>query len=406
MSKTIVRSVLMVAVLATSSLTALAANAPKTSPAFGDQFTAADAALKAKRYGEAEAKAREVLASGSRKPDDTYAAHYFLLEGAKARKDMPGIIAGLEGMLESGFSPGVAEQNQFRTALVTAHYQTKNYQQAIKHGTDLIKNGGANEDVYTVVGQSYYQTRNFGEAVKVFEGLVSTSEKAGRKPDRRQLSLLQDAYAKAGNEAAAQTTLEKLVRHYPTADTWMVLLYEVKKEKLDPRQRVHLFRLMDATGNLKHAADIMAYSDAAMQLGLYEEANKALDIGVKGNLFKTPEEQSRASRYLASNTTRAAAGRAELAKLETEAKGAATGNEFAALAMQQFSYAEYAKAVEAAKAAVAKGGLKNTADVQLTQGTAQLKAGQKSEAAQTFRGIKTEDAVALRIAKLWALYAS
>lgn len=406
MMKVMVRSMILAAVLATAGLGVHAAT-PKTSPAFADQFTAADAALKAKRFPEVEAKAKEVLNSSSRKaPDDIYAAHYFLLEVAKSKRDNAGIIASLQGMLDSGFSLTPAEQNAFRTALVSANYQQKNFQEAIKHGSDLIRSGGANEDVYTVVGQSYYQTRNYGEAVKLFEGLVSNSEKANRKPDRRQLTLLQDAYAKAGNADAAQATLEKLVRFYPTPDTWNVLIYEVKKERLDPRQRVQLFRLMDATGNLKHVQDITAYSDAATSLGLYAEANKALETGIKLNVFKTPDEQSRAQRYLASNKKAGDAGLAELPKLEAEAKAAPTGNEYVALGMQQFSYGDYAKSAASVKAGIAKGGLKSPDDAQVLLGIAHMKAGQKADAAQTFRAVKTDDAVTTRIAKLWALYAS
>jgi hypothetical protein len=406
MMKMMVRSVVVAAVLATASFGANAA-APKTSPAFADQFVAADTALKAKRFAEVEAKAKEVLASSTRKaPDDVYAAHYYLLEVAKSKNNTPAIIESLEAMLGSGFSMTVSEQNSFRTALVSAYYAVKNFPQAIKHGTDLIKNGGANEAVYTVVGQSYYQTKNFGEAVKLFGGLVGDSEKAGRKPDRQQLNLLYSAQEKSGNAEAAQSTLEKLVRHYPTADTWNVLLYEVKKERLDPRQRVQLFRLMDATGNLKHPVDITAYSDSATSLGLYEEANKALEVGKKLNVFKAADELSRADRYLKSNATRAAEARAELPQMATAAKAAPTGNEYVALGMQYFSFGEFAKAAEATKAGIAKGGLKNLDDNQVLLGIAQLKAGQKADAVQTLRAVKTDNAVTLRIAKLWALYAS
>jgi hypothetical protein len=406
MMKMTVRSMILAAVLATAGVGAHAAT-PKTSPAFADQFMAADAALKAKRFPEVETKAKEVLNSSSRKaPDDIYAAHYFLLEVAKSKKDNAAIIDSLEGMLGSGFALTPAEQNAFRTALVSAYYGQKNFQQAIKHGSDLIKNGGANEAVYTVVGQSYYQTKNYNDAVKLFEGLVSNSEKAGRKPDRQQLALLQDAYTKAGNADAAQTTLEKLVRHHPDPQTWNVLIYEVKKERLDPRQRVQLYRLMDATSNLKHPVDITAYSDAATSLGLYAEANKALEIGKKLNVYKAADEVSRAERYLNSNKKAGDAAMAELPKLEAEARTAPTGNEFTALAMQQFSFGEYAKAAAAAKAAVDKGGLKNPDDAQVLLGIAQLKAGQKADAKKTFSSIKTTDPVTLRIAKLWELYAS
>src|SRR5690606_3200413 len=221
MTKMIVRSVLVAAVLAAGSLTVSAQNAaPKTSPALGEIFTAAKAAVDAKRYPEAQAKAREALAK-QKKPDDVYAAHYFLLEVAKAQRNNAGIIEHLEGMLNSGFSPGPTAQAQFRKALLTAYYQQKNFPQALKHGNDLISSGAADGDVYTIVGQTYYQQKNYSGAVKICGDRVAAAEKAGRKPERNELILLQQSHDKAGNAEAAQATLEKLVRHYPTPDTWL-----------------------------------------------------------------------------------------------------------------------------------------------------------------------------------------
>ena len=93
MRRSIIRSVVMAAILAVGG-TVLAAEqrVPKTSPAFGDQFTAADAAMKANSWTEVIAKAKEVLASDKRKPDDTYAAHYFLVQASTALNDQPGHV--------------------------------------------------------------------------------------------------------------------------------------------------------------------------------------------------------------------------------------------------------------------------------------------------------------------------
>jgi tetratricopeptide (TPR) repeat protein len=406
MTKTMVRSVLVAAVLATGSFAAGAQNAPTTSPALGDVFTAAQAAMQAKKWDEVEAKAQEAL-SKQKKPDDIYAAHYFLLEVDKAKRNNAGIIEHLEGMLNSGFSPGPDAQAQFRKALVSAYYQQKNYPQAIKHGTDLIKSGKADGDIYTVVGQAYYQQKNYDEAIKIFNDRVTAAEKAGRRPERNELVLLQSSYDKSGNAAQAQATLEKLVRHYPSSDTWLALLYEVKKERLDPRQRVQLYRLMDSTGNLKHPSDFIAYSEAATSLGLPNEAANVLENGLnKAKAFPDGQEKERAERYLKSNRERAESGKGELAQLEKEAQAAATGDAYVALGMAQLSFGQYDAAVQSLKAGIAKGGLKNAADAQVTLGVAQLKAGQKAEAAKTFRAVESDDELTTRIAKLWALHAS
>jgi tetratricopeptide (TPR) repeat protein len=93
-----------------------------------------------------------------------------------------------------------------------------------------------------------------------------------------------------------------------------------------------------------------------------------------------------------------------LPRQEAAAKAAPTGNEYVSLGMAHYSFGQFPEAIAALKAGIAKGGLRNVADAQITLGAAQLKAGQKAEAAQTLKAIKSDDEVTQRIAKLWALH--
>jgi TolA-binding protein len=411
MTKAIVRSVLVAAVLAAGSLAVHAGQAPsgpqpKTSPALADTFVAAQKAMEGKRYAEAAAKYREVLASPRKSPDDVFAAHSQLAQIATAQNDRQGQIAAMEGMLNSGFNAGPSVQRALRKGLQGAYYQLKNDQEAIKYGQELVSSGAADEDTYTTLGQSYYRTRNYGEAVKLFGGIVTDAEKAGRRPERNMLILLQSSYDKAGNKDAAQATLEKVVRHYPDPKTWLALLYDLKRERLDPRQKVALFRLMDSTRNLEQSADFMAYAESSLQLGLSAETARVLTKGIDAKAFTVQTDLERAQRYRDSAQKKAATEQGDLAKLAAEAKTAPTGNEYVALGMAQMSFEQYAQAIESLKAGIAKGGLKNPADAQMTLGIAQFKAGQKAEAVKTFRAVNGSGELSQRLAKFWALHSS
>jgi tetratricopeptide (TPR) repeat protein len=410
MTQRIVRSVLVAAVLAAGSMVVQAGQAPsgpqpKTSASLGEEFTAAQKALDGGQYAAAGTKLREILASPQKKPDDVYAAHSMLARVAGAQKDMAGTMASMQGMLDSGFNAGPAVQNQLRKGLQGAHFQMKNDAESIRFGTELIRNGGGDDDVYQTLGQSYYRSRNYGEAIKLFGGLVNDVEKAGRRPERNMLILLQSSYDKAGNKDAAATTLEKVVRYYPDSKTWLALLYNVKNEKLDPRQKLHLYRLMDSTGNLSQGADYTAYSESALALGLSAEAARVLERGIAGKVFGAQTETDRAERYRKSAATRAESDLAGLTKLATEAKAAPTGNEYFALGMAQVGAEQYAPAIESLKAGIAKGGLKNLDDAQMTLGYAHFKAGQKGEAVKAFRAVNGgSNPVTQRLAKFWALH--
>jgi tetratricopeptide (TPR) repeat protein len=256
------------------------------------------------------------------------------------------------------------------------------------------------------VGQGYYEMKDYPAAVKFFENLVSEKEKRGQRPSRNELILLQSSYSKAGKKDAAQTTLEKIVKYYPDSNTWLALLYEVKREKLNSRQELLLYRLMEMTGTLKQGQDFMAFSNAALSASLYAESQRVLEAGMKANAFPPGTEQDRVRRYIPSAASRAATARSELLKAEAAAKAAPNGEQYVALGNTLYSFGDYARAIDALKAGIAKGGLKNPGDAAMALGIAQIKSGQKAEALKTFRAVKFDDEIGQRLAELWTLYAS
>jgi tetratricopeptide (TPR) repeat protein len=311
----------------------------------------------------------------------------------------------MEGMLESGFAMGTEAENSLRKQLATVYFGQKNYPMALKYGTALASSGAADEEIQAVLGESYYHSGNYAESVKIYEVLVSSDVKAGRRPDRRELLLLQSSHDKAGNKQGARTTLEELARHHPDPNTWMVLLQDFRSERLDSRQKLHFHRLLESTGNLTRAPDVLAYADAATSLGLPAETRRVLEAALAARVFEQESDRTRAEGLLAAARQRAETDRAELTALEAEARAAPSGNVFVALGMAHLSFNQYPQAIAALKAGIAKGGLNNPTDAELTLGTALLKAGQKAEAGQTLQAIAAGDEITQRIARLWALHA-
>lgn len=405
MSKTMIRTVVAATLLAVGGFTATTAVAQQVSKESAKSLKAAQDAATAKRYPEVIAKAQETLANPKKTKDDTYVAYSMLAFAYHATGNTAELMKALQGQIDSGF-PGPADVAKIRKTMVGVAFQAKNYDEAVKQGTALITAGAADGDVYTTVGQAYFQQKKFADAAKFFGNLVANSEKRGAKPDEQHLKLQLASLDKVGDKDGSQEALEKLVRYYPTPATWNALLYTLKNEKQDPRQKLHVFRLMDATGNLKQGNDIATYSEVATAVGLPAEAYEVLEEGLKANAFTVDAEKARAERYLGSAKTRAESDKAGLAKREAEAKAAATGDLDVALGMALFSFGDYAKSIEALNRGISKGGLRNPADAQLTLGIAQFRANQKADAVNTFKSIKTEDPVTQRIAKLWMMHAS
>jgi TolA-binding protein len=378
---------------------------PKVSEANRVNLKEAQEALNARRYSEVVAKSNAALANPAKTRDDVFAAHSFLFNAARAQGDSAGMMKAMEGQIESGFLPPALVNLQYRN-LIGIAYQQKDFHKVVEYGQQLIKAGDTGADVYKWVGQGYYELKDYAAAVRFFDGIVSDKEKRGQRPSRDELILLQSSYTKAGKKDAAQATLEKVVRYYPDASTWLALLYEVKRERLEPRQQLQLSRLLEATGNLKQGPEFMDYANAALAANLHAESQRVLEAGLKANVFPVGIERGRAERYVKSAALEAGKARNALPKLEADAKAAPTGDKYVALGMTLFSFGEYGKAVPALQAGIAKGGLRAAPDARMALGIAQVKAGQKAEALKTFRTVKFDDELSQRIAQLWALYAT
>jgi tetratricopeptide (TPR) repeat protein len=327
------------------------------------------------------------------------------MQTAAARNDVGGQIKALEGQLDSGFLPQSAQASYYRN-LIGLSYKQPDYKKAIEYGQQLIKMGDTSPEVFQWVGQAYYELKDYKSAVDFFNNLVTQKEKAGRKPDRNELILLQSSYLKAGNKEAARATLQKVVKYYPDASTWQALLHDVKTARLDKIQKLQLYRLMQATRNLQQSQDYMEYSNAAIATGLLGESQQVLEAGLKANVFPAGADRDRAERYRNSAIKVVAEKKAELPALEAAAKASPTGDQYVELGMVYYSFGNYDKAAEALKAGIAKGKLKNPADARMNLGLVYLKSGQKAEALKAFREADSKDEVTQRIAELWALYAS
>lgn len=411
MSKSRISVLVAALALATGSMAATAAEqaaipTPKVSQSLAKIFKAAQEAQQARRWPEVIAKAQEVLASSSRKPDDTYYANYLLYDANKNLNNMAEVRKGLDGMVGSGFLTPV-QQAPFLKALMSMAFQAKDYDAAVDYGTRMTRTETADPEVFTTIGQSHYQKANYAEAARFFNSLVTEQIKRGQTPREHDLQLLQSSYNKLGNKSGESDTLEKLVMYYPKPLYWDLLLYAVRSNpSLDPRQRLWVYRLMWATGTLKQGADYNKFADFAQGAGLPAEAQKVFEAGLKANAF-TPEEKPRIERQMAALGKVATNDRAELPKLEEQAKAAPTGDLDVAVGMAWHFFGESGKAIEALQRGLGKTGLKDqqALDGAMALGMAQLHAKDSAGAQKTFQGIKTSDPNMQRIIKLWILYA-
>jgi len=410
MSKSIVPAMLAAAVLAfcsvSATVTAGESSKERTiSAAAAKGLKASQDAGNAKNFAESIAKAQEVLANPKKTPFDTLVAYQLITYAYAQQSNTAEVIRALQGQIDTGMLTAADDAKVSKT-MVQLAYQGKLYPQCIEYGNRLIRNGSADSDVYTLVAQSYYQQNKFADSAKFLRDYVGDQERRGQAPKEQTLQLMRISYDKAQDKGGATDTLEKLVIYYPKADYWDNLLYTLRRDpKMTERQTLHVYRLMQATQTLKLPGDFTEMADLAVNSGVPGEAQRVLEQGIAANAFTTDADKTRANRLLASAKKAAATDKTGLDKLATDANATKTGDLDYALGASYYGHGDYPKAVDALTRGIAKGGLKNPVEAQMVLGVSQLRAGSKVDAVKTFRSIKSDDAVTMRIAKLWALYA-
>jgi tetratricopeptide (TPR) repeat protein len=371
-------------------------------------FRAAQAAEKARRWAEVIAKAQEVLANSKRTPDDTYYAYYLLFEANREVGNKGEQLNSLKGLVNSGFLND-AQAAPYTNAVMGLAFQARDYDTAIEYGTRLTRSGHADPQVFTTIGQSYYQKGDFAESARFFRSLIDEQVKRGQKPLEQNLIMLHSSYDKLHNRDGATHALELLVVYYPKKQFWDALLYSVRSDpELQPREKLQVYRLMLATGTLELRQDYSRFAELALQFGLPAESQKVYEAGLKANAFTPETEQKNAERRMESAGRVADADRADLKKLEAAAATASNGEDAVVLGMAYYSYGQYDKAVDALQSALAKGGLKEDlqVEVSLVLGISQLRNKDSAAAQKTFHDIKTDNSRMQRIAHLWELFAT
>jgi hypothetical protein len=387
-----------------------------TTPAFSQEkqtvsknaakpLKAANDALQAKKYDESLAKLQEAKAVQGLTAYDKYVIAQLEAPAYARKGNYAEAGKAMEAQLESGFA-SPADQTNLAKSLSTVYYQLKNYPKSVEYGERAIKSGAGDGDTYTLVAQSYYLQSKYQDTIKFLNTYISDQEKRGQTPKEQTLQLVSESYIKLNNNEGSTATLEKLVSYYPKPNYWNNLLYVLMRaEGNSDLITLNIYRLMLDTNTLKQASDYTEMAQLSLERGTPCEAQRVIEKGVAENVFTEQRDKDRNTRLLESSKKACATDQSTLAKFETEAKAAATGEADVRLGQAYLSFDQYDKAVEAIQRGIGKGGVKSPEEAQILLGIAQLKRKNSDEAQKAFKAVKGGDAKLTRLANLWALHA-
>ena len=381
--------------LAPTTAMAAAPKKPALSAGVLKPLKGAQDAMNAKNWEEAYAQIQEALKVEGRTAFDDYQINEFLWFVQYQRKQLADSAAALEAAVNSGFVPP-EQLNQKYKLLLQLNLMGQNYAKAVEYGNKYVAANPGDAEATLQLAQGMYFAKDYAGAKALAEKQVA----AGGKPSEDMLKLLLRSNVELKNDAGSISTLELLVRYYPAQKYWEDLVNNQLFRTREERAQRQLFRLMADTNTLDKGEEYSEMGNLLITGGFPAEARKILEQGMAMGVF-SGDSKNRAQGDLDRAKGLAATDAKDVPNAEKMIAAAKTGNSIIATGKLLFSAGEYARAAEAFKAGLAKGGVTDVDDANMLLGIALFRSGKAADAAAPFATIK--DAKMAEVARLWKL---
>jgi len=347
------------------------AAAPATGPANPQAWDAAVAALPAAQAGTTSAPARFEVGRLQ-----------FLIGGG--RQDRAIQTAGVDAMLASGGAPATAMPTLLG-ARANFAIEARDWATADQMLTRYIEiNPNETERLRQAAEVKINLQRN-AEALALYQRILQVNETAGQQPTQEVLTRTLALANDQRNTQLAQQLTQRLLRTYPTAESWLNALAPLRNAAgQDAALALDVRRLMRVAGAFPRVGDYVDFADRLNRAGQPGEAKALLDEGIARGTISATNADVR--QLLTAANARIAEDRANLPGLRTRAMAAPTGREARIAGDTFFAYGEYAQAAELYRAALQKGG--EDANLLNTRlGASLAGARQTAEAQAAFRAV-------------------
>ena len=389
---------LLLAAVQTPSLAA----SPSISPEVGQPLQAAQKALQAKQYKEAQTQIQKAEGVAKRTPYESYLIARLKSSAAIGLGDYKGALAAYDQVLASPELPA-AEKLQTLDAYVKIAYGAKDYTKTAEGIQKYKAAGGTSAETLGLYAQSLYLAGKYKEAGTELTSQINALEAAGKRPSDTQLQLLASCALKQNDMNAYAAALEKLVAYTPKKEYWLDLIVRTgNKPGFSPALTLDTYRLRKATGTMEKTGDYMEAAQLALQAGYPAEAKQFVDEGYAKKLLGEGADAARHQRLKDLVAKKLTEDQATLAEGEKAAAAQATGDALIATGFNLVTYGQNDKGLQLIQQGIAKGGLKAPDQAKLHLGVAQNLAGKKAEANKTFSSVGGTDG-SKDLARLWRL---
>ena len=370
------------------------AQAEGVRPEVGKPLQAAAAALKQHKAREALAEIAKAEAVPNRTAYENQIIAQMKAAASSSLGDNDATIKNNTAVLDSGKVSG-REATALVEGIAVAYYNKKDYGEAAKWAQRYFKEGGSDPAMRQLLLQINYLQ---GDCAAVDRAV---NENHASETD---LQMVEDCYRRKGDSAGYVKAMEALVVNYPKKEYWTILLTNVQKKPgfAADRLGVHVYRLRMATGDLAKADDYMEMAQLALQAGVPSEAKQIMDRGYETKALGVGGDAARQQRLRDLIAKDLAESQKNRAKDLADAQAAKNGDDLVRVGLNFVYEGDAAKGLPLIEEGIKKDNLRRPDDAKLLLGEAQLKAGHKQRAQQTFKEVKGTDGTA-DLARLWML---
>lgn len=373
---------------------------PSITKAVAKQVKSAQDAIKKEKWADCVAALQSTEAVADKAPYDVFAVAELLGFCAARNGDTAGAEAAFATGLEAGFLDDANRVLRYKQ-LLQLNYNLKAYERAAGFGEQAIAAGNTEEAVALLTAQSYYLLNDFKRTTSFIDKWLAALQSRGETPAEIALQLYVSSCSKLDDDPCILKALEKQLEFHPRPETPGNLTL-VMLRNASEGNTLNVFRYAFEAGGMRRGEDYTEMAQLSIEKGLPGEALAVIEAGIAANVFNTPALTDLSKRLLASAKSQVAADKPTLAKQDSDAAARKNGEIDVRIGQAYLSYGEFAKAVTTMQRGIAKGGVRNPTETQLTLGIAQLKAGDKEAAKASFAAVQGDQTL-VDLARLWTL---
>jgi tetratricopeptide (TPR) repeat protein len=265
------------------------------------------------------------------------------------------------------------------------YFQIEDYNSVISFMEEWLReNPKPTATAHIMLCQAYYQNKTYDPALKNLIKAMQIEQAEGKKINENWLRLKAAIYFEKKDTNNTLKTYEELLHHYPKT-LYLRQIAGLHGELGHDRKRLTTYDALYLNGSLESESEVLNLAYMYLGQEIPYKAGKIIETGMQQDLIKKNKKNMET---LANAWAQANEHKKAIPTLEKAASLSDKGLLYARLAGVHFDAGDFSKAVEAARKADEKGGLKRKDNNLMLMGMANFNIKKYEDALQSFRRAK------------------